>query len=139
MSEQNKKIMRRILSEVWNQGNLETIDELLSPDFVTHFLPPGSPPGRDGFRQYVSNYRAAFPDVHVDIEDQIAEGNKVVTRITIRGTHEGTFMGIPATGKKIQVAAIVIVRFDGGRNMESWVEQDRLGMMQQLGVVPSPS
>jgi steroid delta-isomerase-like uncharacterized protein len=138
MSEQNKKLMRRIFDEVWNQGNLETIDEIFSPDFVTHFLPPGTPPGRDGIRQYISMYRAAFPDVHIDVEDQIAEGDKVVTRTTIRGTHKGTFMGIPATGKKIQVSAIIITRFEGGQNVESWVEQDRLGLMQQLGVVPSP-
>ncbi len=139
MSEQNKKLMRRIFDEVWNQGNLETIDEIFSPDFVTHFLPPGTPPGKDGIRQYISMYRAAFPDVHIDVEDQIAEGDKVVTRTTIRGTHKGTFMGIPATGKKIQVSAIIITRFEDGQNVESWVEQDRLGLMQQLGVVPSPS
>ncbi len=138
MSEQNKKLMRRIFDEVWNQGNLETIDEIFSPDFVTHFLPPGTPPGRDGIRQYISMYRAAFPDVHVDVEDQIAEGDRVVTRTTIRGTHKGTFMGVPATGKKIQVSAIIITRFEDGKNVESWVEQDRLGLMQQLGVVPSP-
>jgi steroid delta-isomerase-like uncharacterized protein len=138
MSEQNKKLMRRIFDEVWNQGNLETIDEIFSPDFVTHFLPPGTPPGRDGLRQYISMFRAAFPDVHVGVEDQIAEGDKVVTRTTIRGTHKETFMDIPATGKKIQVSAVIITRFESGQNVESWVEQDRLGLMQQLGVVPSP-
>lgn len=138
MSEQNKAIMRRVYDEIWNQGNLETISEIFSPDYVAHFLPPGIPPGRDGLRQFIAMYRTAFPDFHVEVEDQIAEGDKVATRITGSGTHQGPFMGIPATGNEVRVTAVVITRFEDGRNVEGWVEQDRLGLMQQLGVVPTP-
>ncbi len=137
MSDNNKAMMRRIYDEIWNQGNLEAIDEILSPDYVAHFLPPGIPPGRDGFRQFVAMYRTAFPDGHAKVEDQIAEGDKVATRITVTGTHRGPFMGIPATGNEVKITTVVITRFQDGRNVEGWAEQDRLGLMQQLGVVPS--
>jgi steroid delta-isomerase-like uncharacterized protein len=138
MSEQNKAIMRRIYDEIWNEGKLEAIDEIFSPDYVAHFLPPGMPPGRDGFRQFVTMYRGAFPDVHAEVRDQVAEGDKVVTRFTLSGTHSGPFMGIPATRNSVKMTAVVITRFQNGRNVEGWAEQDRLGLMQQLGVVPAP-
>ena len=83
-------------------------------------------------------YRAAFPDIHVQIADQFTEDEKVLTRITIQGTHQGHFMGIAPTNKKIEVGALVVTRFKDGQNVEGWAEMDRLGLMQQLGVVPAP-
>lgn len=137
MSEENKAVMQRIYEEIWNEGNLEVVDELFSSDYVAHFLPPGMPPGREGFKAFVSTYRAAFPDVHTVIEDQVAEGDKVVSRVRMRGTHRGKLMGIEPTGNSVEMTATVITRIQSGRNVEAWVEQDRLGMLQQLGVVPS--
>lgn len=137
MSAENKTVMKRIYEEIWNEGKLEVIDELFSPDYVAHFLPPGMPPGREGFRAFVASYRSAFPDGHTIIQDQIAEGDKVVSRISMRGTHRGNLMGVAPTGNVVELSAIVITRIQDGKNVEAWVEQDRLGMLQQLGVVPA--
>jgi steroid delta-isomerase-like uncharacterized protein len=139
MSTQNKSIMRRIYEEVWNQGKLALLDELVSEDYVGHLpTPPNAPTGRDGLRWLIETYRAGFPDIWVQIDDQIAEGDKVLTSISMRGTHQGTFMNIPATGREITVGAMVMTRFENGRNVEGWATLDRLGLMQQLGVVPTP-
>jgi predicted ester cyclase len=139
MSAQNKAAMRRIYEEIWNQGNFEVVDEIISPDYVGHIpTPPGAPSGREGLRWFIQMYRAAFPDIHVQVEDQIAEGDKVLTRITVRGTHQGQLMHIPPTNKEVTVTALVVTRFKNGQNVEGWAELDRLGLMQQLGVVPTP-
>jgi steroid delta-isomerase-like uncharacterized protein len=136
MSEENKAIARRIFEEVW-KGKLDVADEILEANdvAVAHGLGVELPPG-EGFKQFVSIYRSAFPDVHFTIEDQIAEGDKVVTRWTARGTHKGELMGIPATGKQVVVTGISINHFVGGKSVEAWNNWDGLGMMQQLGVVP---
>ena len=139
MSEQNKVTMQRIYEEVWNQGKFEVLDEVVSSDYVGHLpTPPGAPSGREGLRWLIQMYRTAFPDIHVQVADQFAEGEKVLTRITIQGTHQGQFMGIAPTNKKIEVGALVVTRFKDGQNVEGWAELDRLGLMQQLGVVPTP-
>ena len=138
MSEQNKAAMRRLYEEVWNQGKFEVLDEVVSPDYVGHLpTPPSAPSGREGLRWLIQVYRTAFPDIHVQIADQFAEGEKVLTRITIQGTHQGQFMGIAPTNKKITVGALVVTRFINGQNVEGWAEMDRFGLMQQLGVVPA--
>ena len=137
MSEQNKAIARRIFEEVWNQGNLDAIDELLAANFVNHGSPPEIPSNREGFKQFVAMYRAAFPDTHLHVEDQIAEGDRVVTRWSGHGTHQGELMGIPPTNKQVTVTGIGIDRIAGGQIVESWGEFDQMGMMQQLGVIPS--
>ena len=94
--------------------------------------------GPEDVKRFMGEFRSAFPDFHTTIEDQIAEGDRVATRWTMRGTHEGEFRGIPATGNQISVTGIGIFRFSDGKVVESWDNFDQLGMMQQLGVVPSP-
>ncbi len=138
MSEENKAIARRLIEEVWNKGNFEVADEIFAPDFVANSLPPGIPPDSEGFKQFVAMYRAAFPDVNLHIEDQIAEGDMVVTRFTARGTHQGDLMGIPPTNKQVTVTGIGISRIVEGRSMEEWNNYDQYGMLVQLGVIPAP-
>jgi steroid delta-isomerase-like uncharacterized protein len=139
MSEKNKAAMRRIYQEVWNQGNFEVLDEIVSPDYVGHLpTPPGAPSGREGLRWLIQMYRAAFPDIYVQVDDQISEDDKVLTQITIQGTHQGQFMNVPPTNKNIRVTAMVVTRFKNNQNVEGWAELDRLGLMQQLDVIPAP-
>ena len=139
MSAQNKAAMRRIYEEIWNQGKFDVVDEIISPDYVGHLpTPPGAPSGREELRWLIQAYRTAFPDIHVQVEDQIAEGDKVLTRITIQGTHQGPLMNIPPTNKQVTVTALVLTRFKNGQNVEGWAELDRLGLMQQIGVAPAP-
>ena len=138
MSEENKALARRYVEEVVNKGNLAVIDELAAADFVEHNPFPGQAPGIEGEKQLIGMMRAAFPDLHSTIEDVIAEGDKVVLRATTRGTHKGEFMGIPPTGKQVTVTEIHIMRFVGGKGVEHWAEVDMMGMMQQLGVAPTP-
>ena len=135
--ETNTTVASRWYEEVFNAGNVALIDELFAPDFVDH--DPSNPlPGLEGVRQLVSMYRGAFPDLHLTIEDEITEGDKIVTRFTGRGTHKGSLMGIPPTGKRATITAIDILRFEHGRIAEHWGNQDLLGMMRQLGVIPAP-
>jgi steroid delta-isomerase-like uncharacterized protein len=138
VSEENKAIFRRYVEEVGNAGNLDLADEIFS-DYVSH-QPDGSvlERGPEDVKRFMGEFRSAFPDFHVTIEDQIAEGDRVATRWTMRGTHEGEFRGIGPTGKQITVTGIGIFRFSDGKVVESWDNFDQLGMMQQLGVVSSP-
>jgi steroid delta-isomerase-like uncharacterized protein len=136
-TEDNKALMGRIY-EVFNTGNLALADEVIAADAVDHQAMPGMAPGREGFKQLVTMFRAAFPDLECIIEDMLAEGDKVVTRLTMRGTHQGELMGIAPTGRPITVTGIDIVRFAQGQVVEHWGNQDDLGMLQQLGVVPAP-
>ena len=137
MSAENKAIVRRLIEEGFNRGNLDLYDELIAPDFVNHSAPPGVPPTREGWKQLATMFRAAFPDIHFHIEDEIAEGARVTTRFSGHGTHQGELMGIPATGKEVTVSGINIARIAGGKIMERWEEFDMMGMMVQLGVVPA--
>lgn len=139
MSEANKAIARRLYDELASQGNLSMADELVTEDFVDHNS-PGSDiaPGREGFKQVFAVFRSAFPDMRISVEDQVAESDKVVSRATVSGTHQGDYMGIPATGKSFSIGIVDIFRFEGGKIAERWGEGDTLGMMTQLGVVPSP-
>ncbi len=137
-SEHIKAIRRRFQEEVENQRNLAAIDEFFGPDFVDHFAMPGFPAGLEGVKARHAALFAAFPDIQSTVEDMIAEGDKVVARLTMRGTHKGEFLGIPATGKQLTVSAIDIMRIVDDKIVEHWVEVDMLGMMQQLGVIPAP-
>ena len=136
-TEENKALARRGFEEVWNQKNLAIADELGVTDYVIH-NPPLSTHGLEQYKQLVTMYFSAFPDLHITIEDQIAEGDKVVTRWTARGTQQGAFMGIPPTGKQAVVTGITIDRFANGKAVETWNNGDYLGLLQQLGVVPMP-
>ena len=120
-----------------NAGDVDGFGELLADDFVEHEETPGLAPTKEGVKAFFRMYIAAFPNLRMDPEDVLASGDKVVARIRATGTHEGEFMGMPATGKSIDVQAIDIVRFDDdGLAHEHWGVFDVMGMMQQLGVVP---
>jgi len=138
MPEDVKTLPRRLVDEVYNQGKLEAVDEIVSPEYVGH--DPALPEditGPAAERELAATYRAAFPDMAITIDDQIAEGDKVATRWTARGTHTGDLWGIPGTGKEVRVTGTSVDRIQEGRIVESWVNWDALGLMQQLGVVPS--
>lgn len=139
MSDQNKALARRQIEEVWNQGNLAVIDELVGPNATFHdpSVPGGMFIGPEGVKQFVQVYRGAFPDVRITINDQVAEGDKVVTRWTATGTHNGQLMGIAPTGKHATVTGVDIELYEAGKVVESWANYDMYGMLQQLGVVPS--
>lgn len=138
-TEQNKATFRRYVEEAGNKGNLELADEIFDR-YLAH-QSDGSvlERGPEDVKRFMGEFREAFPDFHSTIEDQIAEGDKVVTRWTMSGTHQDEFRGIAPTGKQITVTGIGIFRFsDEGKVIESWDNFDQLGMMRQLGVVPSP-
>ena len=137
-NEQNKANASRIPMEVFNQGKLAVIDEVMTSDFIEHAAPPGFPPGPAGLKTFVTALRAAFPDFTYKSDDVIAEGDKVVIRLTAHGTMKGAFMGMPATGKSATWSEIHIARMANGKVAEHWAEIDRLGMLQQLGVIPTP-
>lgn len=139
MSEENKAIARRFYEEFANKANLAVAEELVAANFVDRNPPsPELEPGIEGLKQVFNLYRSAFPDMTLTVEDQIAEGDKVVTSLTFQGTHEGELMGIPPTGKTVKMGVIDILRLEGGQFVERWGEADTMGMMQQLGVVPPP-
>ncbi|WP_194824053.1 ester cyclase [Nocardia sp. XZ_19_231] len=138
MSEQNKATAKRLF-DAWNARDLDVFDELMSTDAIDH--DPQNPfaevHGPDGLRRLVQMYLAAFSDQRFLVNEQIAEGDFVTTRWTGTGTNDGEMMGMPATGKSAVVQGITINRFRDGKIVESWASWDTLGMMQQLGVVPS--
>lgn len=128
----NKAIYRRYIQQVFNEGRVDLLDELLAPSYVYHEAPPGRLPGTEGIKQAVSMFRAAFPDLEITIDDQIAEGDKVCSRATTRGTHQGEIFGIPATGEVVTMTGMTIVRIVEGRITDSWVKNDVMGLMNQL-------
>jgi steroid delta-isomerase-like uncharacterized protein len=136
-TEQNKDLVRRFYEEVWNKGNLTVADELMATDVVDHTAPPGLPPGLEGHKQLVIMFRTPFPDLDSTIEDQVAEGDTVVSRLIVRGTHKGEFFGVPPTGKQFTIASIDLDRLANGKIVEHWSIADQLGLMQQLGVIPA--
>ena len=136
MSESNKAIAKRFLEEVWSNGNLAVVDELMTENFVGHNMQPQLPNNREGFKMFARAYLAAFPDMDMSADDIIAEGDKVVVRWSAEGKHKGDLMGIPATNKEVKVSGISIDRYESGKIVESWGEFDLAGMLVQLGVVP---
>jgi steroid delta-isomerase-like uncharacterized protein len=140
LSETNKTVSRRLFEEVWNKGNLAVLNELIANDHVNSGpgTLPGLPTGPEGAKQFVMMYRNAFPDTHFTIDEQIAEADKVVTRWTAHGTHQGELLGIPATDKSSTVTGISVDRIVNGKIVESWGIFDQFGMMQQLGVISMP-
>ncbi len=126
MTEANKTLVRRLVEEVFNGGRLEVIDELYAPELAA------------AARRWITPFRASFPDVHMELVELIAEGDKVVVRATWSGTHQGDLLGIPATGRAVTVAVIEMARLANGQMVEHWSSWDQLGMLQQLGVIPAP-
>jgi steroid delta-isomerase-like uncharacterized protein len=140
-TEENKALARREIEEVFSaKGNLDAADEIYAPNYISH-QPAGQDDirGLEALKELAAGIRQAFPDSETIIEDQIAEGDKVVTRFTSRGTHQGELWGIPATGRKVEVRSVSTNRIEGGKIVEHWTSVDRLGMMQQLGVIEQPA
>ena len=139
-TEENKAVGRRELEELYNEeGNLDAAEEIYTPDFVGHEPTIGEIRGVEGAMQYAATMRLAFPDLSCTVEDQVAEGDKVVSRWSARGTHQGETEDLgPATGNRVEITGISIERFSEGKVAESWDNYDALGMMQQLGLVPEP-
>jgi steroid delta-isomerase-like uncharacterized protein len=136
-AEENKEIVRKIFEDGFNNGNYDYLDRVISDKYVNHDLPAPAP-GPEGLKQILIMFKAAFPDMKIEIKDLIGEANKVVSRGSWTGTHKGSFMGIPATEKKVEVNFIDMWRLENGMCLENWVRMDIMGLMQQLGVVPSP-
>lgn len=134
--EQNKALVRRFYEEI-DKGNISILDELLAADYVDHSPPPfpGLAPGREGVKQSFRLFQQATPGSH-RIEDQIAEGDKVVTRLTSTGKHEGDLPGAPRTGNEMKMTSITIHRIANGKLVEKWSEKDMIGLLQQIGVMP---
>jgi len=130
----NKRVVRRFVEEYQSAGDERSFAELLDPEVVDRSRPPGIAEGAEGVRQQFDAFRAAFPDFRATIHDQIAEGDKVVTRKVFHGTHHGELMGVPPTGRPVEIEVIDIVRVENGRIVEHWNVVDRLGLLQQLGV-----
>jgi steroid delta-isomerase-like uncharacterized protein len=132
-TDDNKALVQRFFEEVINQRNLAALDQFAHPGGVNHTVPPGMPQESN---QFLGQYLNAFPDVKATVEDLMADGDKVVARVSYRGTHQGAFRGIPPTGKQIAVTGINIFRIADGKLVEHWGLTDRLAVLQQLGVVP---
>jgi predicted ester cyclase len=130
------EVVRRFVEEYQTAGDERAFDALLDPDVVDHSRPPGIAAGAPGVRQQFDGLRAAFPDFRATILDQVAEGDKVVTRKAFHGTHLGSFQGIAPTGREVEIHVIDIVRVEGGRIVEHWNCVDRLGLLAQLGALP---
>ncbi len=137
-AEENKTLIREVIEEVWNQGDLEAVDRYFADDYVDHAPLPGRAPGPEGYRAAVSAIREAFPDLHLTLEHILSEGDQVAFHYTMRGTHQGPFMGIPPTGNSFSVTGMIIARIAEGKAVERWANLDTLSLMQQLGVIPSP-
>jgi steroid delta-isomerase-like uncharacterized protein len=136
MSDENKAVARRFL-EVFGSGELDALDEVVAPDAVDHDpYNPHAQEGLEGAKRTIAMYREAFPDLSFEIEDQIAEGDKVVTRWTGTGTHEGALMGVEPTGTRSSTTGIAIDRIEDGKIVESWGNWDTLGLMQSIGAIP---
>ena len=138
-AEDNKALVRRFYEDAWNKHNPQVVDAIYSADFVDRSPDiAGIPHTREGQRQFMAVYLRAFPDASITVEDQLVEGDKVVTRWTGHGTQTGEFMDIPPSGKSVAVAGVRIDRFSGGKIVEGWTFFDQLGMLRQLGAVPAP-
>jgi steroid delta-isomerase-like uncharacterized protein len=136
-TESNKEVIRKFLEEVINQNRMDRANDLVLEDFVELDPLPGQRQGREGLKEVLGMMRAGFPDMNWVVEEVVAEGDTVVTRFTWTGTHRGAFLGVPATGRSVSVKGVVIDHLAGGKMSKSRILMDSLGMMQQLGVVPS--
>ena len=137
-AEESKGIVRQFWG-VWGEGNIELVDELLAPDYVNHSpATPELPTGPDGVKGVVAMFRSGMPDLRVLVGDMIAEGDKVATRYTLEGTHEGELFGVPPTGQRLSIKSFTVERVSDGKIRDHWRVSDTLDMMQQLGIFPPP-
>lgn len=137
MFQDNKTTVLRYYQEVCNEGKIAVLDELCAPDYVNHNPGPGLPSTREGDKLLIAMYRMLFPDLHITIADMLGDGDKIVTRWIGRATHQGAMLGIQPTGRKVTITGIDISRVVNGKLQESWHQEDQIGLMQQLGVLPS--
>lgn len=136
--EQNKALYRRFIDDIFNHGRLEKLGEYLAPTYVLRDAPPGSPSGPESVAAVVKLFRGAFPDLAITIEDQIAEGDRVCSRAITRGTHRGPIFGVQPTQKTIALSGLTWVRIVDGKLVESWVKNDNLALLKQLGATHLP-
>ena len=134
----NSIIVRRFLDLVLNKDQIGSAGQFFWEDMVEQVPLPGQGPGLGGLKDALRGMRAAFPDMHWTVEEQIAEGDKVATRFEWTGTHRGEFLGVPATGRAVKVWGVVIDRLEGGKIKDTRIIMDSLGLMTQLGVFPPP-
>jgi steroid delta-isomerase-like uncharacterized protein len=135
--EANKALSRRIVEEAWNQHQPQAIETYYAAEYVNHQPVGGMTPDREGLKQWLTACIAGLPDLHLAIEEQVAEGDKVVTRWVAQGTHQGVFMGVAPSGRQVTVSGITIARVAGSQVVEEWANSDELGMLQQLGLIPA--
>jgi len=140
VSERNKAVVRRWFEEVWNQGREATIDELFPAEGVAHGLGDSESDvhGAAEFRPFLANIRGGIPDIHVQVEDILCEGDRVAIRVWLKGTHAGPGLGLAPTGRKISIQGIIIVRMVDGQIVEGWNSYDQLGLLRQIGALPGP-
>ena len=135
MSDENTQVVRRLLEELFEKGNLDATDELVHAEFVNHEAPPDNPQGREGLRETVGWLRGLWGPMRFDVEDEICEGDKVVARVTMHGRHVGEFLGRPPSGKEFATKQIHIYRIEDGKVIEHWSVRDDLGQALQLGLI----
>jgi steroid delta-isomerase-like uncharacterized protein len=135
MDEDHRRVVQRFIDEAFNGGNIRILHDLIDPDHVSH-LPTGDHYGPEGVRIDIAAFRAAFPDLHLVVDDMIDASGTVVYRFTARGTHQGPFMGVAPTGRRVRVDGIGIDRIRDGKTVERWVQYDGVGLLQQLGAFP---
>ena len=137
--ETNKALVRRWFKEVWNEGREDTIDELFAAHGIGYGLGDTDVElhGPPEFKPFVRNLRGALPDIHITIDDMLAEGDKVTVRITVEGTHKGANLGIAPSGRRVRIAGLVIVRIANGQLVEGWNSWDQLGLLRQIGALPA--
>ena len=138
MTTDAKEMARRFYEEIINQKNIDAIDHFCTADFVDHNPPPGGKGSLDATKQQFLELVAAFPDLKMTVQDQIAEGHRVVNRVLVRGTHKGEYMGVPGSGNAVEIGGIDILRMINGKAAERWGYFDDLQLMQQLGAMPGP-
>jgi steroid delta-isomerase-like uncharacterized protein len=137
--EENRALIQRFVEEAFNRGNLGVVDEIYSPDYVGHTAgAPEQTSGPEGVKGFVGLYRSAFPDLHTTIEDIVTEGDKLAYRWTAVGTHQGELFGVPPSSNRVELTGITIERMEGGKIVETYNNFDQLGMMRQIGAIPSP-
>jgi steroid delta-isomerase-like uncharacterized protein len=141
MTETNKALVRRWFKEVWNEGRETTIDELFAEGGVAYGLGDGEAQvrGPAQLKTFVRNLRATLPDLQISIQDIMAEEDKVMVRVLLEGTHSGSGLGVPPSGRKVRVAGIVVIRISKGQFVEGWNSWDQLGLLRQIGALPEPA
>ena len=140
MASNNVELAQRFHEDIFEKGDFDAADRILTEDYVTHS--PGAPPdflhGPEGAKEYARAIRTGLPDLSITHDDIVTEGDKVVIRWTARGTHEGELFGIPPTGKSVEITGFDLFRIEGDRIAEMWQNWDALGLMQQVGAIPAP-